>query len=154
MSRAGLVLVCILAFLSGEGGVLLKHLPVGYAIAVAMVCAVVGWLSWWKGGTTHQQRGDASFESFIAEMKGVCPWMTGEDVVLVRQAFSSLHPLSRGDEDLDGVAQAALHLAERACLCHDEQRAWGFWQRYLEVRAWQQGQEYTWLPLPEALEEV
>ena len=154
MNRAGLVLVCMLAFLSGEGGVLLKQLSVGYAIGVAMVCGVVGWLSWWKGGTTNQPRGDVSFESFIAEMKGVCPWMTGEDVVLVRQAFSSLHPLSGGDEDLDVVAQAALCLAERACLCHDEQRAWAFWQRYQEVHAWQQGQEYTWLPLPEALEEV
>ena len=154
MNRAGLALVCGMAFLAGEGGVLLKHLPVEYVIGVALVCGVVGWLSWWKGGTTNQQRGDASFESFIAEMKGVCPWMTGEDVVLVRHAFSSLHPLSGGDEDLDGVAQAALRITERACLCHDEQRAWAFWQRYQEVRAWQQGREYTWLLLPEALEEV
>ncbi len=154
MSRVGLALVCIVAFLSGEGGVLLKHLPVEYVIGVALVCSVLGCVSWWKSGTTNQQRGDVSFESSIAEMKGVCPWMTGEDVVLVRQAFSSVHPLSRGDEDLDGVAQAALRLAERACLCHDEQRAWAFWQRYQEVRAWQQGREYTWLPLPEALEEV
>jgi len=154
VNRTGLVLVCIVAFLAGEGGVLLKHLPVGYAVGVALVCGVVGWLSWWKGGTTNQQRGDASFESFIAEMKGVCPWMTWDDVVLVRQAFSSVHPLSGGDEDLEGVAQAALRLAERACLCHDERRAFAFWQRYQEVRAWQQGQEYTWLPLPEALEEV
>jgi hypothetical protein len=111
-------------------------------------------VSWWRGGTINQQRGDASFESFIAEMKGVCPWITGEDVVLVRQAFSSLHPSSGGDEDLEGVAQAALRLTERACLCHDERRAFAFWQRYQEVRAWQQGQEYTWLPLPEAFEEV
>src|SRR5437588_8434666 len=154
MNRAGLVLVCMLAFLSGEGGVLLKQLSVGYAIGVAMVCAVVGWLSWWKGGTTKQQRGDASFESFIAEMKGVCPWMTWEDVVLVRQAFAFVHPLSRGDEDLDGVAQAALRLTERACLCHDERRAFAFWQRYQEVRACKLGQEHTWLPLPEALKEV
>ena len=154
MKRAGLALVCIVAFLAGEGGVLLKQLPVGYAVGVAMVCGVVGWLSWWKSGTANQQRGDASFESFIAEMKGVCPPITWEDVVLVRQAFALLFPPSGGAEDLDGVAQAALRLAERACMCHDEQRAWAFWQRYQEVRAWQQGQEYTWLPLPEALEEV
>ena len=154
MNRAGLALVCIVAFLSGEGGVLLKHLPVEYVIGVAMVCGVVGWLSWRKGGTTNQQRGDASFESFIAEIKGVCPWMTGDDVVLVRQAFSSLFPPSGSDEDLEVVAQAALRLAERACLCHDEQRAWAFWQRYCEVRAWQQGQAYTWLPLPPEFEEV
>ena len=154
MSRVGLALVCIVAFLAGEGGVLLKHLPVAYVIGVALVCGVVGWLSWWKGGTTNQQRGDASFESFIAEMKGVCPWMTPDDVVLVRQAFSSLFPPFGGDEDLEVVAQAALRLAERACLCHDEQRAWAFWQRYQEVRAWQQGREYTWLPLPQELEEV
>jgi hypothetical protein len=154
VNRVGLALVCIVAFLAGEGGVLLKHLPVGYVIGVALVCGVVGWLSWWKGGTTNQPRGDASFESFIAEMKGVCPWMTSEDVVLVRKAFSSLFPPSGGAEDLDVVAQAALCLAERACLCHDERRAFAFWQRYQEVRAWQQGQEYAWLPLPEALEEV
>ncbi len=146
--------MCSLAFLAGEAGVLLKHLSVEYVIGVAMVCGVLGCVSWWKGGTTNRQRGDASFESFIAETKGVCPWMTGEDVVLVRQAFSSVHPLSGGDGDLDGVAQAALRLTERACLCHDERRAFAFWQRYQEVRAWQQGQEYTWLPLPEALEEV
>src|SRR2546422_914865 len=107
VSRVGLVLVCMLAFLSGEGGVLLKHLPVGYAIGVALVYGVVGWLSWWKGGTTHQPRGDASFESFIVEMKDVCPWMTSDDEVLVRQAFASLFPPSGGAEDLDGVAQAA-----------------------------------------------
>ena len=154
MSRVGLALMCGMAFLAGEGGVLLKHLPVEYVIGGALVCSVLGCVSWWKSGTTNQPRGDVSCESFIAEMKGVCPWMTWEDVVLVRQAFSSVHPLSRGDEDLDGVAQAALRLAERACLCHDEQRAWAFWQRYQEVRAWQQGREYTWLPLPEALEEV
>ena len=154
MNRAGLALVCLLAFLAGEGGVLLKHVPVEYVIGVAMVCGVVGWLSWWKGRTPNQQPGDASFESFIAEMKGVCPWMTWDDVVLVRQAFSSVHPLSGGDEDLDMVAQAALRLAERACLCHDERRAFAFWQRYQEVRACKLGQEYTWLPLPEALEEV
>ena len=154
MNRAGLALVCIVAFPSGEGGVLLKHLPVAYVIGVALVCGVVGWLSWWKGGTTNRPRGDASFESFIAEMKGVCPWMTWDDVVLVRQAFSSVHSLSGGDEDLDGVAQAALRLAERACVFHDEPRAWAFWQRYQEVCAWQHGREYTWLPLPEALEEV
>jgi hypothetical protein len=154
VKQAGLALVCIVAFLAGEAGVLLKHLPVAYVIGVALVCGVVGWLSWWKGGTTHQQRGDVSFEPFIAEMKGVCPWMTGDDVVLVRQAFSSLFPPSGGDEDLEVVAQAALRLTERACLCHDEQRAWAFWQRYQEVRAWQQGQEYTWLSLPKALEEV
>ena len=154
MNRVGLALVCIVAFLAGEGGVLLKQLPVEYVIGVALVCGVVGWLSWWKGGTANQPRGDASFESFIAEMKGVCPWMTSEDVVLVRQAFSSLFPPSGGAEDLDVVAQAALRLTERACLCHDERRAFAFWQRSQEVRAWQQGQEYSWLPLPEALEEV
>ncbi len=154
MNRAGLVLVCGMAFLAGEAGVLLKHLSVEYVIGIAMVCAVVGWLSWWKGETRHQPRGDASSEPFIEEMKGVCPWMTEEDVVLLRQAFSSLFPPSDGDEDLDVVAQAALRLAERACLCHDERRAFAFWQRYQEVRAWQQGQEYTWLPLPGELEEV
>ena len=31
---------------------------------------------------------------------------------------------------------------------------WAFWQRYSEVRAWQQGQEYTWPALPQELEEV
>jgi hypothetical protein len=154
VSRAGWVLLCLMAFLVGEGGVLLKHFPVAYAIGVAMVCGVLGCLSWWKGGTTNQQRSDAPFEQFIVEMKGVCPWMTWDDMVLMRQAFSSLNPLSRGDGDLDVVAQAALRLAERACLYHDEQRAWAFWQRYQEVRAWQQGQEYTWLPLPEELKEV
>jgi len=143
-----------MAFLTGEAGVLLKHVSIEYAVGIAMVCAVLGWLSWWKGETTKQQRGDASFEPFIAEMKGVCPWMTGEDVVLVRQTFASLFPPSGGDEDLEVVAQAALRVAERACLCHDEQRAWAFWQRYQEVRAWQQGREYTWLPLPQELEEV
>ncbi len=154
MSRTVLALLCGMAFLAGEAGVLLKHLSVAYVIGVALVCGVVGCVSWWKSCTANQQRGDASFEAFIAEMKGVCPWMTGEDVVLVRKAFSSLFPRFGGDEDLDGVAQAALRLAERACLVHDEQRAFAFWQRYQEVRAWQQGQEYTWLPLPGELEEV
>src|SRR6266566_8072532 len=98
VSRTVLALLCGMAFLAGEAGVLLKHLSVAYVIGVALVCGVVGCVSWWKGGTTHQPRGDASFESFIAEMKGVCPWMTGDDVVLVRQAFASL---SGGDEDLD-----------------------------------------------------
>ena len=154
MSRAGLVLLCVMAFLLGEGGVLLKHLPVVYGIGVAMVCGVLDCVSWWRGGTTNQQRGDAPFEQFIAEMKGVCPPITWDDTVLLRQAFSSVNPLSRADGDLDVVAHAALWLAERAWLCHDERRAWAFWQRYSEVRAWQQGQEYAWLALPQELEEV
>ena len=154
MSRGALMLLCGMVLLVGEAGVLLTHGPVTYALGIALVCAVLGWVSWWQGDSTHQPRGDASFESFIAEMKDVCPWMTGKDVKLLRQAFASLFPPSRGEEDLDGVAQAALRLTERACLCHDERRAFAFWQRYQEVRAWQQGREYTWFPLPEALEEV
>jgi hypothetical protein len=154
VSRAGLLLLCMMAFLSGEGGVLLKQLPGEYAIGVAMVCGVLGCVSWWRGGTTNQQRGDAPFEQFIAEMKGVCPWMTWDDTVLMRQAFSSVNPLSRGDGDLDVVAQAALRLAERARATGDERRAWVCWQRYLEVCAWQQGQEYPWPALPQELEEV
>ena len=154
MSRAGLVLLCLMAFLAGEGGVLLKQLPVAYAIGVALGCGVLGCVSWWKGGTTNQQRGDAPFEQFIAEMKGVCPPITWGDVVALRQAFSSLSPSSGGDEDVDVMAQAALRLAEQARATGDERRAWVFWQRYLEVCAWQQGQEYTWPALPQELEEV
>src|SRR5437763_1081442 len=144
----------MLAFLAGEGGVLLKHVSVEYGIGVAMLCGVLGCVSWWKGGTTKQQRADAALESFIAEMKGVCPPISGEDEVLVRQAFASLDPPSGGAEDLEVVAQAALRLAERACLFHDERRAWAFWQRYCEVRACELGQAYTWLPLPPEFEEV
>ncbi len=152
MRRGGLVLLCLLAFVAGEGGVLLKQWPVGYAVVVAVVSLGLGWVSLWKGGVTSPSASDASSEQFIEEMKGLCPWMTWEDVVLLRRAFVSV--TMGWHDDLSVVADAALHLFERARATGDERRAWVFWQRYLEVCAWQQGQEYTWPALPQELEEV
>jgi len=140
----------VLAFVAGEGGVLLKQWPVGYAVVVAMVSLGLGWVSWWKAGGTSPSASDASSEQFIEEMKGLCPWMTGEDAVLLRRAFVTMG----WHDDLRVVADAAFHLCERARTVGDERRAWVFWQRYLEVCAWQQGQEYSWPALPQELEEV
>ena len=153
MKRAVLVFMCVLALVTGEAGVLLKHLPVGYVLGVAAVCGVLGCVSWWRGGAVSQSSGDSHLEQFIEEMKGLCPWMRRDDVLLLRRAFAYLHVSPGEDKDMCLVADAALQLHVRAQAVGDEQRAWAFWQMYSEVCAWQQGQHYCWPALPQELEE-
>jgi hypothetical protein len=147
------LVLCLLVLVAGEVWVIMSHLPWVQALWVAMFAGALALVSWRMGDLTSLPPGEEAFEHFIQEMIGVCPWMTRNDVLLLRRAFGSISSSAPIDEDLHVVAQAAWHLAERARSAGDQQRAWAFSQRYLEVCAWEQGQEYSWPLLPQTLEE-
>ena len=141
-----LLVLCLVAFVSGEGGVYLLHLPWGYALVVAIVSAGLGMLSWQGGGGRVVLPKDEAFEHFIREMAAHCPWMTRKDIVLLRWAFCPCHPSLLLNQEVDVVANAALSLAERAREAGDLGWAGVFEFRYQDVCAWKQGT--VWPPLP------
>ncbi len=153
MRKSTLLVLCLLALLSGEGWVIMSHLPWVDALWVALFMGALALVSWRMGGVIPLPLGEEAFEQFIHEMIGLCPWMTRNDVLLLRQVFGYMSPSAPIDQDLNVVAQAALHLAERARSAGDAQRAWAFEQRYREVCAWKQGQAYAWPQHRQLLEE-
>ena len=95
---------------------------------------------------------DKGCEEVVAEVVGVCPWMTEEDVGLVRLVISSHLRLVTGEVvDMGAMAGALLGLAQRAEEVGDVRRAWVFDQLYSWVCASMRGEEYHWPELPQEL---
>jgi len=96
---------------------------------------------------------DGEVEQIVAGMVGVCPWMTEEDVRVVREVVSAHAGLVVGRVvDLGRMAGLLLWLAERADAMGDGRRAWAFDQWYAWACALMRGEEYHWPELPQALE--
>jgi hypothetical protein len=67
----------------------------------------------------------------VREIVEVCPWMSEEDVEMVREVFASHFRLVAGEAvDLGQMAGVLLGLAERAEAVGDVRRAWTFDQWY------------------------
>jgi hypothetical protein len=87
---------------------------------------------------------DGVCEEVVAEIVEVCPWMSEEDVGMVREVFASHFRLVEGEEvDLGRMAGVLLGLAERAEAVGDVRRAWAC--------AVMRGEEYHWPALPPEL---
>jgi hypothetical protein len=96
---------------------------------------------------------DGEVEEFVAGMVGVCPWMTEEDVRVVREVVSAHLGLVVGRVvDLGRMAGLLLWLAERADAMGDARRAWAFDRWYAWACAAMRGEEYHWPELPQVLE--
>jgi len=96
---------------------------------------------------------DGEVEQIVAGMVGVCPWMTEEDVRIVREVVSAHLGLVVGRVvDLGRMAGLLLWLAERADAMGDARRAWAFDQWYAWACAAMRGEDYHWPELPQALE--
>jgi hypothetical protein len=91
-------------------------------------------------------------EELVAGLMLLCPWMDGEDVALVREAFRAHFGLMVGEEvDVGLMARAILVLAQRAEAVGDRRRAWAFEQWYGWADASMRGEEYHWPALPPEL---
>lgn len=95
---------------------------------------------------------DGVCEEVVAEIVEVCPWMSEEEVGMVREVFASHFRLVEGEEvDLGRMAGVLLGLAERAEAVGDVRRAWTFDQWYAWACAVMRGEEYHWPALPQEL---
>ena len=97
------------------------------------------------------------YEQCVAEMEwasdevvALCPWMIGEDVMLVRRVFAAQLALVWGEcVDVGCMAGWLLDLAERAQVAGDKRRAWLFEQWYCWACAAMCREEYHWPELPQ-----
>lgn len=88
----------------------------------------------------------------VAEIVAVCPWMSEEEVGMVREVLASHFRLVAGEDvDQGRMAGLLLGLAERAEAAGDVRRAWTFDQWYAWACAVMRGEEYHWPELPQEL---
>lgn len=92
---------------------------------------------------------DQECEALVAELVGLCPWMTGCDAVAVRHVFGAQIAMVAGEAmDVGWMAGCLLGRAMRAEVAGDVQRAWAFDQWYAWACAALLGEEYHWSELP------
>lgn len=88
----------------------------------------------------------------VKAVVALCPWMDGNDGVVLRRVCAVHFGLVCGEVvDLDVMARDVLVLAARAEEVGDRLRHWAFEQWYAWACAALRGEEYAWPDLPAEL---